>query len=74
MEIIVFIDNEENGTYVIDSSQLEKLKNLKHDDYVPKEIISVVYEKDNPNDDIKYYLDKFIKESGEDYKLYLYSE
>ena len=74
MEIVVFIDNEENGMYVIDSSQLEKLKSLKHNDYVPKENISVVYEKDNPNDDIKYYLDKFVKESSEEYKLYLYSK
>ncbi len=74
MEIIVFIDNEENGMYVIDSSQLEKLENLKHDDYVSKEIISVVYEKYDPKDDIKYYLDKFIKESSGEYKLYLCSK
>lgn len=74
MEIVVFVDNEENGTYSINSSQLEKLGNLKYNDYVPKEIISVVYEKDDPNVEIKYYLDKFIKESIEEGKLYLYTK
>ena len=74
MEIVVFVDNEENGTYPINSSKLEKIESLKHNYYVPKEIISIVYEKDDPNVEIKYYLDKFIKESNEEYKLYLHSE